>query len=186
MCRYVCHIFPVIASPWWWQCMTLNEYFSHCRFWFSGLWTLDKFGDTVADLLDACFGHGPALQGSSSPISMTSGKGSLSLIALSFFFLPFLLSSELWILGLFIPQVPCRLSLSSYSLFSLTHSQHWHLYLVTLPMNKWKKVPAFQMSRSNHTNKLRNSSCHNFIPSWRKIFPMPLRYIWLELYFPGV
>lgn len=82
MCGYVCHIFPIVSSPWWWQCMTLSEYFSHCRFWFSGLWTLEEFGDAVADPLDACVGHGPALQGSSSPISMTSGKDSLSLVAL--------------------------------------------------------------------------------------------------------
>lgn len=87
--------------------------------------------------IPALFGDGLALRGPTSPFSLTSGKGSLSLIFLSlFFFLPFLLSFPRWTLGLFIPQVPCRLSLSSYPLFSLTHSQHWHLYSVTLHMNK--------------------------------------------------
>lgn len=99
------------------KCMTLNEYVSHCWFWFSGLWTLDKFGDTLANPLDACFGHGLALQGSSSLISMTSGKGSLSLITLSFFLPPF--SSLFWTLDSGALYSPGPLWVKPKLLFSL-------------------------------------------------------------------
>ena len=104
-------------------------------FWFLNSWQIWwHCGWSTLSLL--CLGMVLLSEASLPPFSLTWGKGSLSLISQSFFFLPFLLSSPHWTLGLFIPQVPYRLSLSSYPLFSLTQSQHRHLYSITLHMNK--------------------------------------------------
>lgn len=89
----------------------------------------------------------------------------------SFFFLLFLPSSLCW------TPVPCGLPLSSYPFFSLTHRRVIHM--VTFHMDKYKQVPASQISRSGYTQ--RTWDIPWIISPWIKSSRMPLRGIWLEL-----
>lgn len=110
MCWCTCTVLPAIFFPWWqWQCVALNERFFQCRFEYLGfvlifvtLW-LSHF--ILALFVASSLRH-------HSPIPLVSGKCSLSLV--SPFFLPSLIT--MWGSGHFIPQVSCRLSLSTNAL----------------------------------------------------------------------